>query len=253
MSHIVIDGYNYYYEQIFRGNKQKPETIVFIHGAGGNYKLWYYQSMVLSQDFCIMVPDLPGHGKSDGKPSRTIDGYSSFINNLLEYTVKEPVFLAGHSMGGAIAMDFALKYPQKIKGLVLIGTGSRLKVAPQILDTFRSGQHFFGLIKWFYRNPPQKLLDYAREDMLSTDPRIWFADFSACNNCDITDRLADIKLPVLVIGAESDMLTPLKFSKLLVDNLPQAVLEVINEAGHMMMLEKPGIINEAISKFIKGV
>ena len=253
MPNILIDGYNYYYEQNFKGDAQKPETIVFIHGAGGNHKLWYNQLMGLNEDFCIVVPDLPGHGKSEGKASSTIEGYTMFINKLLENTEKNNVYLAGHSMGGAIAMDFALKFPHKIKGLIVIGTAARLKVAHQILDTFKDGKHFFKLIKWFYRkNPSQILLDYAKKDMLSTDTKVWYADFTACNNFDITGNLTDINLPTLVIGAKEDMLTPLKLSKSLVDNLPQAVLEIINEAGHMMMLEKPDIVNKLISKFIKG-
>ncbi|WP_066635647.1 alpha/beta fold hydrolase [Desulfolucanica intricata] len=254
MPYVDIEGHNYYYSQNYQGNpKLNNQTIIFIHGAGGNHKFWYNQSKELSSEFLINVPDLPGHGKSEGTPINNIAGYSSFINKFIDSTAKAPVYLAGHSMGGAIAMDFALKYPQKLKKLILIGTGPRLRVMPQILETFSKGQHFLELVNWFYRkNPPQTLLDLAKKDVISTNPKVWFADFTACNNFDITDNLKNIKTNTLVIGAAEDMLTPLKYSKTLERELPRAKLEVIDGAGHMMMLEKPDQVNFAITNFIRG-
>ncbi len=108
--------------------------IIFIHGSGLNNSIWHNLKDHLSSSFEVVLVDLPGHGGSYGDGYDSIEDYRDALFNIIKATDLEGSYIAGHSLGGAIAMSFALAYPQIIKGLILIGTGARLKVLPQILE-----------------------------------------------------------------------------------------------------------------------
>jgi pimeloyl-ACP methyl ester carboxylesterase len=157
-------------------------------------------------------------------------------------------------MGGAIAQQFALQSPQKLSGLILVGTGVRLRVHPTILeatsDPTRSEEAVDMIIDWsFSESAPERLVELAHRRMLEVDLNVIHDDFVACNNFDVMERVSEIKLPALVICGESDRLTPMKYSQFLIDQLGRASLERVPEAGHMVMLEKPELVAEAIAKF----
>jgi pimeloyl-ACP methyl ester carboxylesterase len=164
------------------------------------------------------------------------------------------VILGGHSMGGAITQQFALQLPHKLRGLVLVGTGGRLRVHPTILETTADPSKFEKavntIIDWsFSESAPERLVKLARRRMLEVDYNVIHDDFVACDNFDIMERVSEIMIPALVICGEADRLTPMKYSEFLLDQLQQAHLVRVPDAGHMVMLEKPEIVVEAIGEF----
>ena len=117
-----------YLERYGRGEK-----VLFLHGAGGSTASWYFQKGL--QTVCeVVLVDLPGHGKSGGEGLRTIEGYVESVRAVITENGLEGCYLVGHSMGGAIAISLALAAPELLAGLVLVGTGARLKVFPKILE-----------------------------------------------------------------------------------------------------------------------
>ncbi|TYO97778.1 alpha/beta fold hydrolase [Desulfallas thermosapovorans] len=249
MPKVVIDSKTFHYAAgVPQGNCN--HAIIFVHGAGGNHKHWAYQTTELGQKFLTIAVDLPGHGISEGEPCREIKDYSSFLYDFTERTLGTGFILAGHSMGGAIAMDFALRFPNKLSGLILIGTGARLRVAPAILETFKAGQLFPEFINFAYSDTTNpELLRQAELEMENTAPSIYYSDFLACDSFNYIEQIKNIMTPTLVIGADADRLTPPKYSQYLADNIPNSQLQIISQAGHMMMLEKPHQINTSIEKF----
>jgi pimeloyl-ACP methyl ester carboxylesterase len=108
--------------------------LLFIHGAGGNHKIWEYQTKHFNNAIAV---DLPGHGFGEGK--RTIKEYVEYVKRFCDERGFKNIVIIGHSMGGAIAQEFALTYPEYLKALVLVGTGAKLRVSPVIFEAIRKG------------------------------------------------------------------------------------------------------------------
>lgn len=232
-------------------NSEPQYAIVFIHGAGGSHKNWAYQIDHFGRGHLALAVDLPGHGKSGGYSAREIDVYVDFVKTFINHLIATPFILVGHSMGGAIAMSYARQYPCLLSGLVLVGTGPRLKVLPAILNSIIKGDIVVELVNLlFNRKPKSNLLRNARDELSNMSPQVFLNDFTACNNFDISDHLCDIKTPTLIVSAGKDRLTPLKCSEFLNTCISDSSIFTIEKAGHMMMMECPQEFNLLMESFI---
>ena len=113
-------------------------TLVMIHGAGGSSNVWKAQTHLLKRQCNTFALDLPGHGKTEGNGSSDINEYATWLNDVLAAVFPDTPFLMGHSMGGAIVQTAVLLRPELFKGIILVGTGPRLQVAPTFLDGLRN-------------------------------------------------------------------------------------------------------------------
>jgi pimeloyl-ACP methyl ester carboxylesterase len=182
-------------------------------------------------------------------------GYAGQVVDWLDEQGIERAVLAGHSMGGAIAMTAALEKPDRVAGLVLVGTGGRLRVNGEILqaaaDPIRFEETVEVVITWaFSDQTPEKIVTLAKMRMLETRPAVIHGDFVACNQFDICDHLPEIRVPTLILCGEQDHLTPLKYARHLDEEIPESTLVLIEGAGHMVMLERPLEVTGAVEKYL---
>ncbi len=250
MPYVDVGGGNklFYREKNSRGEI----PLLFCHGSGGNSGHWTYQA-ALPKEFRLIFLDLPGHGESTGPPLNTVEGYREVIKSMVEELQPGKFFLVGHSLGGAITLDYARCYPDDLRGMILVSTGARLKVLPSILETFRNKEFVPEMPYYIYgKNADPKLIQESQREMSETPPEVFYADFSACDEFDIMGELSGINVPALVIVGDEDRLTPEKYSHYLAENLPRAELFVIEGAGHMVMLENSNLVNQSISDFIQS-
>jgi pimeloyl-ACP methyl ester carboxylesterase len=170
-----------------------------------------------------------------------------------------PIFrgvVVGHSMGGAIAQTLAQQYPERIVGLVLVGSGARLRVDPLILEN-TSNQATFPVAvqtimeRAFSPNTDPKLIQLAANNMGKTRPSVLHSDFTACNAFDMMSSITKIRYPTLVICGQDDQLTPARYSQYMASQIPKAELRIIPDAGHMVMLEQPQIVADELSSFLR--
>ncbi len=155
-------------------------------------------------------------------------------------------------MGGAIALDYALQYPDDFLGLILIGSGGKLRVLPAFLEELQKGTVPDALSEYLYGPAASReLLEKGRKEVKDTPASTYYADLSACDKFDVIDRLQQITKPVLMVCGSEDRLTPVKYSRYLEDKLPNSQVAVIDGAGHMVMLEEPDQVNQAVIEFIK--
>lgn len=226
-------------------------NLVFIHGAGGNHKIWEYQTKHFKNAIAV---DLPGHGFGEGK--RTIKEYVEDVKRFCDEKDFKNIVMIGHSMGGAIAQEFALTYPEYLKALVLVGTGAKLRVSPMIFEAIEKGYDYvMELIEKFAFSDktPMEIKTKVTEEMRKTTLEVLYGDFEACDKFDMTGRISGIKMPTLIICGEDDKLTPVKYSEYLRANIQRSKLEIVIDAGHMVMLEKPKEFNKILDQFIKEV
>lgn len=223
---------------------------LLIHGAGGTHLDW---SLPLRRLGAI-APDLPGHGKSPAPGFQTIGDYARSMVSLLDALSIPKAVICGHSMGGAIAQTMALDYPERMRGLILMGTGAKLSVHPNILDRVLEHQAEVGLLlkSWLWSEyTDDKMREVSYQQFMKNDPKIVHGDYLACNAFDVRPRLAEIQTPTLVIGGTADKMTPYKFSVSLAENIPNAELVTIKDAGHMVMLEQPEPVGNTIQGWMR--
>ncbi len=229
-------------------------SLLMLHGAGGRGEVFQPQLSGLAGDMNLAALDLPGHGATPGPGCDTIEGYVDWLESFLAAGPVRPVLL-GHSMGGAVAMGLALKRPELIRGLILVGTGARLKVMPAILEGIL--KDFEGTVKMivpFAYGPeadPQ-MIAQGIEKMSDNEPEVLLGDFTACNGFDVMDDVGAIRQPTLVLVGAEDKMSPLKYSEHLAGAIPGAELKVIPGAGHMVYLEDHKAANAAIADFMSG-
>lgn len=229
-------------------------TLMCLHGAGGNYKHWAYLLNGIEGPYRVVIPDLPGHGRS-APPGRTsIDAYVEFIWMFMDTLAVEKAILIGHSMGGAIALSAALEQPDRVGGLVLIGSSARLRVLPTLISGFDEDPTttIAQLVELIYaKHASPKLRIAAAAEYERCNPQIFRDDFAACDGFDLRPRLAEIHQPTLVISGTEDRMVPPKLSAELHAGLPHARLLSIPNAGHMPMIEQPAEIIMAIQTWLR--
>jgi pimeloyl-ACP methyl ester carboxylesterase len=250
MPHVETEQGNLFYTL----NSAAPGclALVLIHGAGGTHLHWPVELRRLA-GASVYTLDLPGHGRSAGDGCDTIGGYARAVAAFLRAVDTGPVIVVGHSMGGAIAMTLALDFDGVI-GAVLVGTGARLRVTPAILEgihsDFERSVEIITRFAWSQGALPG-LLELGKQALLDTGPDVLQGDFSACDRFDVMERLEKMQVPTLVISSSADQLTPVKYGQFLAEHIPNARLVVIENAGHMMMLERPNEVAEAMRKYLE--
>lgn len=249
MARIDINNESIYYTHT---NAQAATAVLFIHGSGGTHKSWPHDLRSVENTDVVLL-DLPGHGLSSGSGRQSIKDYAAFIDDFILTLGLSRVILAGHSLGGAIVLTLALERPDWLLGLVLVGTGVRLRVHTDIIEGVRRDydQTVDLICQWaFGPQASPQLVEGSREAMLKTDPEVTLGDFLACNAFDISTAVNRIDYPALVFSASEDRLTPPKYGLFLKQHLPKSRYHLIENAGHMMAVEKPKTFLDYLTPFL---
>jgi pimeloyl-ACP methyl ester carboxylesterase len=229
--------------------------VVLVHGAGGTHQHWLYQVRDLPHSPTYAL-DLPGHGRSEGQGRDTIAAYGDWLVAFLDAIGENQAVLVGHSMGGAIVLDVALRHAGRVAGLGLVATGARLRVAPAILDGIHHDPEAAVRLICecaFGPDTSPEMVRMGRRQMGSISPEVLHGDFAACDAFNAMDRLGEIAVPVFVLCGSQDHLTPSKYSVYLRDQIARSVLNLVEGAGHMVMVERPESVVEALSSFLDSL
>jgi len=221
--------------------------LVLIHGSGYTHDSFREQTAAFPE---ADATSLPGH--PEGQALASVGEIADWLERYVRWKDRGPAVVAGNSLGGAIAMEWALRYPADAAGLILIGTGARLRVS----------QRIFELIDDRWPASIKTLVDFGLGPRASAELRSraceWHrivgqkstrTDYAACNEFDAMDRVADINAPTLIVVGSEDKLTPPKFSRYLNEKIASSSLLEVEGAGHLVMAERPDIVNRAIRDF----
>src|SRR6516225_11174496 len=235
-------------------------AVVLIHGAGFDHSAWALHSRWFAHHgFSVLVPDLPGHGRSAGPALATIVAMADWISDMLDSAGRvAKAHLIGHSMGSLIALETAARYPEKVSALSLIGTAATMTVGPDLLKAAEANDYAaidmvsiwglgFSAELGGSLAPGLWMHGGAQAILQQSAPGVLHSDLSACNAyADALASAAKVHVPTKVILGERDMMTPAKAGKALAAAIPEARTVVLAGAGHMLMTERPDELLAAI-------
>jgi pimeloyl-ACP methyl ester carboxylesterase len=223
-----------------------------LYSRGGQLS-WSFQKGFFEKDFNPVFIDLPGHGESGGEGEEEIGKYANHVHSfMISLGLQKPI-LVGHSMGGAIVQTLAIAHPEVIKGIVLVGTGARLRVLPAVLNGIKKDfeETVKKVVRFAYsQKASPELIEGGIEHLMRCRPEVLYGDFLACDRFDLLERVKEIDLPTLILCGEEDELTPVNYSEFLHHQIQSSKLEILPGAGHMVMMESPEAFNRKVREFI---
>ena len=244
------------------GDGEAP-PVVFIHGFGADLNAWMFNQPALAERHRTIAFDLPGHGGSTKALKGPVDGSSlaADLDRLLAALAIERVHLVGHSMGGAIALQFASWQKERVASLTLIASaalGEEINAA--FIDGFvkmerrREAQDVLRLLVHdpaaVSRRMVEDVLRYKRLDgvppALEAIAAEWFPDGS--QRVGLASIAAQAPVPIQIIWGREDRIIPLAHAEALAGKVP---VHVIADAGHLPHMEKSGEVNRLIAAFVR--
>lgn len=239
-----------YYEEYGKG-----DSIIFLHGWMEDHSMWYPQMVYFSRRHRVILYDQRGHGRSD-KPQQNYS-IQAMSDDLYAFTEKLNIkrfTLVGHSMGGSVAINFALDHPEKLSKMVLVGTGANSTLSLRImlwilLHALPYKIFADGSVDFKYYNPSAQNKKDAVDRALRTPKSIAYECYKEIMKCDFRDRVSNIKVPTLIICGDEDTASPLKKSQFLNKKIKNSKLEIIPNSKHMPMLDNPERMNKILTDF----
>jgi 3-oxoadipate enol-lactonase len=266
MPHVAVgDGIELYYElyDFTPPWKAGPPPVVFVHGLGGDRRMWLFQIPVFSARYPTVVVDLRGHGLST-RPTRdfTVADMARDLLRLSRVLGIERAHWIGLSMGGVVAQQLALDFPLVVASLVLADTFASLppparEMAQVALE--RMEQQSMAEIAReritaaFSDNVDPAMREYFIEQVAKNDYASYLRAARATFHFDAGAALSQVQKPTLVVVGEHDRVTPLPLAEDVVRRIAGARLEVIPHAGHIANAENPEAFNRVVLEFLASV
>ncbi len=223
------------------GPEQPQGVIVLVHGYGGHALQWAYQLRAFSHRFRVLAPDLRGHNHSDAPSSRyTIDELVGDLWMMLkQLDVTQPVVLVGHSFGGAIATEFAVRYPERVARLVLMAATGEYRLAPALAQVFK--------LPLAALRPIQRV---ARRSLWAPAHVLKPMYLNTLRRWNGWSMFRDLRLPVMVIRGDRDTVYPARDFAEVARLIPGAEDVNVGASGHLVQLERAEAVNRALDRFV---
>ena len=246
---VIVEGcpaYAYTGGQPF--DPGKP-AVVLVHGAASDHSLWHYPARYLAHHgFCVLAIDLPGHGRSPGTARTTVAELARWLDAFIAATGVAKARIAGHSLGSAVALELALRHPEHVSRLALLGTSAPMPVGEAFLAAAKDGSPaaFDMQATWGHARqcilaaspiPGLCLVGAGRQLIARTRPGVQYADLKACQDW-VPDPAAirALATPTLVVAGRRDQMTPMRAGRALATEIPGARFTAL-DAGHNLPVE----------------
>ena len=273
---LTVDGVEVVYADEAPSGGEAPlgRPVVLVHGLGATLDHWALAIPRLARKRRVVALDLPGFGRS-GKPDRSY-GPQTYVE-ILERFFREldlgPVFLVGHSMGGAICAEHALVHPERVDRLVLVDAAGMTRMPPRLIEY---------LVQRFERNvdpakvhlPPRlvralvrlvfyepipfaernvaRILAARTEADWADRVRSFVRAATGLSRSQVRERLTDISRPTLIVWGERDRLLPIRHGRMLREGIRDSRMVVFPRTGHCPMIERPDRFCDVVEAFLAG-
>ena len=241
-----------------QGINFSKDTIVFLHGSGLSHIVWSLaEQFFSSKNFNVLSIDLPGHGSSEGPCLDSIEKISDWLEKVFEKLNLNDLIIISHSQGCLEALEYSLKYKDRLKKMVFVGGSYRMPVNEDLIDLASNGDSNAVklMMKWGYEgskkfiggNPIERIIKSPRDIS-----EILAVDLIACNNYKNGSEAAKaITCPVMLVLGELDKMVNLEFGKKFANLVKNSKTHIIEGCGHMIMIEKAFEMREKVLEFLK--
>lgn len=242
----------------------KGQPVFFLHGLGSCGEDWLLQMPVFEQGFRVIAPDIRGHGHSESSGRVTIARLAQDIVELMIALEIQSAYIVGWSLGGLVAQQLAIDFPDRVQRLVLVNTFAHLwptNVPETLILARRAVTSIFLPIQTTARivafdlfpKPDQAVLrDLVVSRVGGNNVHEYRNFIRAIHAFDLRRRLAHIQAPTLVITGEHDKVVPRGCQLQLVRSIPQAEWKLIQDSGHATPIDQPDEFNHVVMEFFKG-
>ena len=254
---VMVRGYHLAYYEAGRGS-----ALILLHGLGADSRHWAANIDALARHFRVIALDQIGFGQSDKPLMRyTVGHFSDYLRGFLQAVNIPKASLVGNSLGGWVALDFAIRHPQMVDKLVLVDSAglhpaSELKMPPGGLKdlTPLNTRRFFDLMEANKEWATTDLGPDAFERHVQNGDSYTVASSVAemITGRDFEDKkLGKVNVPTLIIWGRDDLLIPLPMGEQLHQGIAGSQMMVFDGTGHIPMVGKPAEFNEAVEKFLR--
>lgn len=234
------------------------KPLVFIHGAFGSLEDWSDVASRLKGSFRLIAIDLKGHGKTTAKARCSVEDFAIDVSDVLSFLKLDKYVLVGFSLGGAVALRCSVARFKGLERLVLISP--LIKGPPAMLFKLMQLLHRLGILdlrgqmegKLFkeLKNLEYDVASKIMNNLKSRSDREVFELARCVVNVDLRDMLSFVKVPALVLVGSNDKMAPIKLVMKACKKLPNFQMRVVENAGHMLIFERPGEVAQAIIDYL---
>lgn len=271
---ITVNGLLVHYKVLGQGEP----VFLLLHGFGASIFSWREVMAPLAQHGTVIAYDRPAFGLTarpsswPGENPYSPESQISLLFGLMDSLNVERAILVGNSAGGTVALQAALRNPERVQALVLVDAAVYVGGVPGLLRPFlhtpqmrrlgpllaRSLRSFgVDLLQSAWHDPskitPDILAGYQKPLRAENWDRALWEVTLAWRSSTLTDRLDEVKLPVLVITGEDDQIVPPEQSIRLAKELPNAIIQILEDCGHLPQEECPEAFLEAVEAFYPEV
>lgn len=266
-----IEGRRMNYVDVGSGN---GPPLVFIHGLSGTWQNWLENLPYFAQKHRCIAMDLPGFGYSEMPAEKiSISGYARQVDALCDQLGLGPCIVVGNSMGGFVAAEIEIRHPERVERACLVAAAG-ISVTNLRRRPVLTGARILGALgaasaaqtrimvsrprlRWFFTNfvfryPSRIAADLMYEQLRGAGTRGFVDAMDALTSYDFRDRLPEIQAPTLIIWGEHDMLVPVEDANEFERLIPQSRTVILQDTGHVPMLERPLKFNELLEELIEG-
>ena len=253
---LTLDGRRVSY--VCADGGQSGPTLVFLHGSGMSARYWSAQLHALACTARVLAVDLPGHGESDAGATPSLARYADVTARVIGALGAWPALVIGHSLGGAVAIALATQRVADVHGLVLLSTCARLPaVATSVQWLWGSIPAplrrvlFFHSAKdlLFAAGASPAAVALGMQELRTCRAETLAADVAIARGMDMRVAAAALRVPTLILCGGRDRVTPPALSRHLHATIAGSQLQMVEDAGHMLLIEAPELVNRAIAEF----
>jgi pimeloyl-ACP methyl ester carboxylesterase len=253
---VSVEGADAAYAQ--QGRLALP-PLVLLHGWAASHKFWKYTFSAFAPRRRVIAPDLAGFGLSE-KPDRdySVDGLASWFGKFLDAMKLDRVTLVAHSMGGTIALLYALQHPERIEKLVVVNplivgetafsSRTKLCMLPGVRRLLFLGSRIPPVRRWVAKDFSYVAIhdEEISRDVIRGTYQSTFDSLRSARNLDLRPKLSSLAVPTYAIGSDHDRLV----APDQVNLVPAQRLEIIRDCGHVPMLERPDEFNRILNEYL---